>query len=81
MGVDSSDLLEVPLLSNRVDRFIWGGQNLTFDRNLIMLRVFQNDGAPTPPNQGDQDQPPAGTMMLASCDLAEMANCMSWWVM
>ena len=32
----------------------------TFDRNLIMLRAFQNDGAPTPPGQGDEAQPPRG---------------------
>jgi glucose/arabinose dehydrogenase len=33
---------------------------LTFERNLITLRAFQNDGAPTPPNQGDETQPPRG---------------------
>ena len=60
LGADSSDLLEVPLLGNRVDRFVWDGQNLTFDHNLIMLRVFQNDAAPVPPNQGDQNQPVLG---------------------
>ncbi len=57
---DSGELLEVPLLGNRVDRFIWNGSTLTYDHNLIMLRAFQNDGAPTPPNQGDESQPPRG---------------------
>ena len=57
---DSNDVLEVPLLGNRVDRFEWDGQSLTFDRNLIMLRAFQNDGAPTPEGQGDAEQPPRG---------------------
>jgi glucose/arabinose dehydrogenase len=57
---DSGNVLEVPLLGNRVDRFVWNGASLTYDRNLIMLRAFQNDGAPTPPNQGDETQPPRG---------------------
>ena len=57
---DSGELLEVPLLGNRVDRFIWNGSALTYDHNLIRLRAFQNDGAPTPPNQGDESQPPRG---------------------
>ena len=51
---------EVPLLGNRVDRFVWDGSALTFDRNLIMLRAFQNDGAPIPPGQGDEAQPARG---------------------
>ena len=60
LGFDTSDILAVPLLGNRVDRFVWNGSTLTFDRNLVKLRVFQNDGAPTPPNQGDESQPARG---------------------
>jgi glucose/arabinose dehydrogenase len=60
LGADSSNILAVPLLGNRVDRFIWNGSALTWDRNLIKLRAFQNDGAPQPPNQGDAAQPPLG---------------------
>jgi glucose/arabinose dehydrogenase len=60
LGDDTDDILAVPLLGNRVDRFIWNGAALTWDRNLIRLRSFQNDGAPVPPNQGDAAQPPAG---------------------
>jgi hypothetical protein len=59
-AADSADILQVPLRGNRVDRFIWTGSELTFDRNLIMLRAFQNDGAPTPAGQGDEAQPPRG---------------------
>jgi glucose/arabinose dehydrogenase len=59
-AADSGNVLEVPLLGNRVDRFVWNGSTLTFDHNLIMLRAFQNDGAPDPPGQGDQAQPPRG---------------------
>jgi hypothetical protein len=57
---DTENVLEVPLLGNRVDRFVWDGHALQFDRNLIMLRAFQNDGAPMPAGQGDEMQPPRG---------------------
>jgi glucose/arabinose dehydrogenase len=42
-GEDTNNLLAVPLLGNRVDRFVWNGSTLTFDRNLIKLRAFQHD--------------------------------------
>lgn len=42
-GADTNVLAEVPLLGNRVDRFVWNGATLTFDRNIIRLRAFQND--------------------------------------
>jgi aldose sugar dehydrogenase len=57
-GEDTDDLLAAPLLGNRVDRFEWRGSRLRFDKHLITLRSFQNDGAPEPPGQNDQDQPP-----------------------
>jgi glucose/arabinose dehydrogenase len=60
LGADTGDILAVPLLGNRVDRFVWNGSTLAFDRNLIMLRSFQHDGAPTPLGQGDAAQPPRG---------------------
>src|ERR1044071_9153704 len=59
-GPDTTNILAVPLRGNRVDRFLWNGSTLTFDRNLIMLHAFQNDGAPNPPGQGDAAQAPAG---------------------
>ena len=59
-AADSGAVLEVPLLGNRVDRFVWDGAELAFERNLIMLRAFQNDGAPTPTGQGDESQPARG---------------------
>ncbi|HWQ56658.1 MAG TPA: PQQ-dependent sugar dehydrogenase [Bryobacteraceae bacterium] len=62
LGADTNNILAVPLLGNRVDRFVWdsSAQTLAFDRNLIKLRAFQNDGAPTPPGQGDEGQPAQG---------------------
>jgi glucose/arabinose dehydrogenase len=59
-GADTDDLLAVPLLGNRVDRFLWDGATLTFDRNLVKLLAFQNDAAPVPLMQDDSTQPPRG---------------------
>ena len=60
LGADTDQILQVPLRGNRVDRFVWNGSTLTYDRNLIMLHAFQADGAPEPPGQGDSAQGPAG---------------------
>jgi uncharacterized protein (TIGR03118 family) len=40
------NVADVPLLGNRVDRFVWSpvSSTLTFDRNIIRLHAFQNDG-------------------------------------
>src|SRR5256885_4297937 len=38
-----SNLADVALLGNRVDRYIWNGATLTFDRNLIRLHAYQAD--------------------------------------
>ncbi|HEY6122554.1 MAG TPA: PQQ-dependent sugar dehydrogenase [Pyrinomonadaceae bacterium] len=46
-GIDTSNIDEVPLLGNRVDRYIWNGTSLTFDRNLIRLHAFQHDSGQT----------------------------------
>jgi aldose sugar dehydrogenase len=42
-GADTNVVASVPLLGNRVDRFVWNGSTLAFDRNIIRLRSFQND--------------------------------------
>jgi glucose/arabinose dehydrogenase len=52
-GADSDLLTEVPLLGNRVDRFLWNGSALTMDRNLIRLRAFQMDA--DQPLRGNHD--------------------------
>jgi aldose sugar dehydrogenase len=59
-GPDTNEILRVPLLGNRVDRFVWNGSALVYDQNLKKLLAFQNDGAPEPPGQGDSAQPPRG---------------------
>ncbi|HVQ36172.1 MAG TPA: PQQ-dependent sugar dehydrogenase, partial [Pyrinomonadaceae bacterium] len=42
-GADTSDVNAVVLLGQRIDRYVWNGTTLTFDRNLIRLRALQQD--------------------------------------
>ena len=42
-GADTNVLSETPLLGNRVDRFVWNGSTLVFDRTLIRIRALQED--------------------------------------
>jgi aldose sugar dehydrogenase len=52
-GVDTSNIDEIPLLGNRVDRFVWNGSTLTFNRNLIKLRALQQDAGQ--PSRGNHN--------------------------
>jgi glucose/arabinose dehydrogenase len=54
-GADSAVVSEVPLLGQHVDRFIWNGGTLTFDRNLLNLRARQTDNVPVPGHEGTQN--------------------------
>jgi len=40
---DTAVLSQTPLLGNRVDRYVWDGSSLSFDRNVVMLRAIQQD--------------------------------------
>src|SRR4051794_9685134 len=51
-GADSTVVTEVPLLGNRLDRYIWDGSRLTFDRNLLQLRSRQIDNVEVPGHTG-----------------------------
>jgi uncharacterized repeat protein (TIGR01451 family) len=42
-GIDTSNIDEITLLGNRVDRYVWNGSTLVFDRNIIKLRALQQD--------------------------------------
>jgi len=42
-GADTANIDQVPVLGNRVDRYVWNGSTLTLDRNLIKLRALQQD--------------------------------------
>jgi uncharacterized protein (TIGR03118 family) len=52
---DSTNLADVPLLGNRVDRYLWDPvtQTLALDKNIIMLRAFQADS--DQPMRGNHD--------------------------
>ena len=53
-GADTNVVSNVPLLGNRVDRFVWNAATGTFglDRNLIMLRARQTDNVAVPGHPG-----------------------------
>lgn len=51
-GADSTAVADVPLLGNRVDRFVWNGSTLTQDINLIQLRSLQTDNVAVPNHPG-----------------------------
>jgi len=57
---DTDNVLQVPLRGHRIDRFLWDGESLAYEMNLLKLRAFQHDGAPLPPDQGDESQPARG---------------------
>jgi glucose/arabinose dehydrogenase len=52
-GADTGVLSSVPLLGNRVDRFVWDGSTLTFAQNLVRLRALQQDA--DQPERGNHD--------------------------
>jgi uncharacterized repeat protein (TIGR01451 family) len=52
-GADTANVDNVPLLGNRVDRYVWNGTALTFDRNLIKLRALQQDAGQ--PSRGNHN--------------------------
>jgi aldose sugar dehydrogenase len=53
-GADTNVISEVPLLGNRVDRFLWNSATgtLAFDRNIALLRARQTDNVPVPGHPG-----------------------------
>lgn len=51
-GADDTAVANVPLDGNRVDRFVWDGSTLAFDRNLIRLRSRQTDNVEAPGHPG-----------------------------
>jgi aldose sugar dehydrogenase len=52
-GADTTAIDDVPLLGNRVDRFVWDGARLTFDRTLQRLRALQTDAGQ--PSRGNHN--------------------------
>jgi len=54
-GADSAQVSDVPLLGNRLDRFIWNGVSFTLDRNLVSLRARQTDNVAVPGHPGSSN--------------------------
>lgn len=59
-GADSNATLDVPLLGNRVDRFVWNGSSLEPAGTLIALRALQTDNVAVPGHPGTNNANPAG---------------------
>lgn len=59
-GADSTANADVAFLGNRVDRYIWNGSTLTFDRNIISLRARQTDNVVVPGHPGTTNANEAG---------------------
>src|SRR5256885_5677947 len=51
-GADSTLVSEVALLGNRVDRYVWNGSTLVFDKNLLQIRSRQTDNVAAPGHPG-----------------------------
>jgi glucose/arabinose dehydrogenase len=47
-GADTNQTPQVPLLGNRVDRFLWDGSTLTLASNVVTLRARQTDNVHVP---------------------------------
>lgn len=54
-GADTNVVSAVPLLGNRIDRFVWNGATLVFDRTLLRVRARQTDQLPVPGHEGTQN--------------------------
>src|SRR4030095_11564106 len=59
-AADSNVNTAVPLLGNRVDRFLWNGSALTLESNIVMLRALQTDNVPVPGHPGTNNANPQG---------------------
>lgn len=61
-GADTAVVGNVPLLGNRVDRFLWnaGTGTFSFDKNVIKLRSRQTDNVAVPGHPGTNNANEAG---------------------
>ena len=57
-GADTDDAKSLPDLGNRVDRFIWDGTKLSWDRNLVKLRSNTLDTDTSGRIRGNHDAGP-----------------------
>jgi glucose/arabinose dehydrogenase len=54
-GADSPLAADVPLVGNRVDRYVWNGSTLTFNSPILALRSRQTDNVPVPGHPGSNN--------------------------
>jgi glucose/arabinose dehydrogenase len=59
---DTDVLASTPLLGNRVDRFVWNGSTLSFDKNIIRLRALQPSFAAEPTPTGGRGNHNGGVL-------------------
>jgi glucose/arabinose dehydrogenase len=61
-GSDTTVVSEVPLLGNRVDRFVWDAASgtMTLEGNVTRLRSRQTDNVPVPGHPGTQNNSERG---------------------
>ena len=57
-GADTDEAKTLPDLGNRVDRFIWDGTKLSWDRNLVKLRSNTLDTDTSDRIRGNHDAGP-----------------------
>jgi glucose/arabinose dehydrogenase/plastocyanin len=58
LGADTDEATAVPELGNRVDRFVWDGEALTFDREIVALRSNTLDTDTSDRVRGNHDAGP-----------------------
>ncbi len=58
-GADSGNVLETPLLGNRIDVFHWDGSTFTQQGNILNLRALQTDNVLVPGQTGGTNGAPA----------------------
>ncbi len=73
LGPDTDVETELPELGNRVDRFVWDGEQLTWDRNIVQMRSNTLDTDTSGRIRGNHDAGPLvfgqdGTLFIVNGD-------------
>lgn len=73
LGADTDDEFTLPELGNRVDRFVWDGEQLTWDMNIVEMRSNTLDTDTSGRIRGNHDAGPLvfgqdGTLFIVNGD-------------